>query len=206
MTEVPTTTKDIERTLRNAAGAFVDSPLPDLGSAAADRGLLDVAYAVYDSPLGTLLLATTPRGLVSIAYTDAGVDAEIEKLARRLSPRVLSVPRRLDEPRRELDEYFEGRRRSFELQLDRRLTQGFVRRVLDATARIPYGSVSTYGHVAAQAGSPRASRAAGNALGSNPLPIVVPCHRVVRTGGKLGGYGGGPERKQALLVVEGAQA
>jgi methylated-DNA-[protein]-cysteine S-methyltransferase len=199
-------TQDLETMLRKAASALPAPPLPDLGPPAAASGLLDVAYAIHDSPLGTLLLAATPRGLVRIAYTAAGVEAEIETLARALSPRVLSAPGRLDEARRELDQYFEGRRHQFDLELDRRLTRGFVRRVLDATARIPYGSVSTYGLVAAQAGSPRGSRAAGNALGANPLPIVVPCHRVVRTGGALGGYGGGPERKRILLEVEGAPA
>jgi methylated-DNA-[protein]-cysteine S-methyltransferase len=119
-----------------------------------------------------------------------------------VSPRVLAAPGRLDEARRELDEYFAGARTRFELALDWRLTQGFGRRVLRSTARIPFGSVSTYGRVATEAGSPRGSRAAGNALGANPLPIVVPCHRVVRAGGALGGYTGGVERKLALLAIE----
>jgi methylated-DNA-[protein]-cysteine S-methyltransferase len=164
--------------------------------------LLDLAYATYDSPVGLLVLAATPAGLVSVTFTDGEIDAALERLARIVSPRVLHSTRRLDEPRRELDEYFAGRRRTFELELDRHLTRGFVRRVLDATARIPYGSVSTYGRVAAEAGSPRGSRAAGNALGANPIPIIVPCHRVLRSGGELGGYGGGPERKRVLLETE----
>ncbi len=126
----------------------------------------------------------------------------LAELAGRISPRVLAAPRELDEPRRELDQYFRGARRSFELPLDWRLSSGFSRLVLQATARIPYGSLSTYKHVAADAGSPRAFRAAGNALGANPLPIVVPCHRVVHSGGGLGGYTGGLERKRALLAVE----
>jgi methylated-DNA-[protein]-cysteine S-methyltransferase len=197
--------ENIELALRRAARALPEKTPPDLAPAADAAGLLDGAYATHDSPLGTLLLAATPRGLVCVSYTDAGVETEIERLARHLSPRVLNAPRRLDEPRRELDEYFEGLRREFDLQLDRRLMRGFVRRVLDATSRIPYGSVSTYGVVAAQAGSPRGSRAAGNALGANPIPIVIPCHRVVRTGGALGGYGGGLERKRWLLELEGAR-
>jgi methylated-DNA-[protein]-cysteine S-methyltransferase len=163
-----------------------------------------VAYATLDTPVGTLLLARTPRGLVRIAYLDGpGEDAVLEDLARRVSPRVLAAPRELDVPRRELDEYFGGHRQAFDLPLDWRLTQGFGRRVLKATARIPFGVVSTYKQVAAAAGSPRGFRAAGNALGANPLPIVVPCHRVLHSGGGLGGYTGGLERKQVLLGVEG---
>jgi methylated-DNA-[protein]-cysteine S-methyltransferase len=181
--------------------------LPDLTEAAAAAGLLDVAYATLDSPLGTLLLAATPKGLVRIAYVDHDdEDAVLEQLAAKVSPRVLAAPRRLDEPRRELDQYFTGRRRQFALPLDWQLTHGFARRVLEATARIPYGSTSTYKHMAAEAGSPRASRAAGNALGSNPLPIVVPCHRILHTTGGLGGYTGGLEKKRLLLAVESGQA
>ncbi len=195
-------TAELEDQLRRAAHALPASVPADPISAAESAGLLDVAYATYDSPVGTLVLAATPAGLVSVAFTDGGIDSALEQLARTVSPRVLRFARRLDEPRRELDEYFAGRRRTFELPLDRRLMHGFVRRVLEVTARIPYGSVSTYGLVAAEAGSPRGSRAAGNALGANPIPIVVPCHRVVRTGGALGGYGGGPERKRILLEAE----
>lgn len=181
-----------------------DGELPALDRAAAQAGLLDVAYATLDTPVGTLLLARTPRGLVRIAYLDGpGEDAVLEDLARRVSPRVLAAPRELDVPRRELDEYFGGHRQAFDLPLDWRLTQGFGRRVLKATARIPFGVVSTYKQVAAAAGSPRGFRAAGNALGANPLPIVVPCHRVLHSGGGLGGYTGGLERKQVLLGVEG---
>jgi len=180
-----------------------ERPLPDIGEAAAAEGLLDVAYATADSPVGKLLLAATPRGLVRIAYLDAGEeDAVLAALAGRLSPRVLAAPRKLDQPRRELDEYFRGTRHRFELALDWALSSGFGRLVLQATARIPYGSLSTYKQVAADAGSPRGYRAAGNALGANPLPIVVPCHRVVHSGGGLGGYTGGLERKRVLLGVE----
>ena len=193
--------------LKRAAEQLPSTPLPDVGDAAAAAGLLDVAYAKLDSPVGTLLLAKTGAGLVRLAYLDySGEDAVLADLAARVSPRVLAAPRKLDEPRRELDEYFAGRRERFDLQIDWSLTRGFTRRVLQATALIPYGSVATYKEIAGEAGSPRGSRAAGNALGSNPLPIVVPCHRVLHTGGGLGGYTGGVERKRLLLGVEGTLA
>jgi methylated-DNA-[protein]-cysteine S-methyltransferase len=169
------------------------------------EGLVDVTYSSVDSPLGPLVAAATPQGLVRLAYEDfnGGVDAVLEHLATRLSPRILERSAQFDPLRRELDEYFEGRRRGFDLQIDWSLTTGFTRRVLQATAAIPFGEVSTYRDVAAAAGSERATRAAGNALGSNPIPIVVPCHRVLRTGGNLGGYTGGLEKKQRLLAIEG---
>jgi methylated-DNA-[protein]-cysteine S-methyltransferase len=174
-------------------------------AAARAEGLADVSYAIEPSPLGDLLVAVTPRGLIRIAYNaHEGSDAVLEELARRVSPRVLEAPAALDEVRRQLDEYFAGRRAGFDVPVDWRLHAGFGRRVLRATARIPFGKVLTYGEVAAKAGSPRGSRAAGNALGSNRIPIVVPCHRVVRSGGKLGGYTGGIERKEYLLELEGA--
>ena len=184
------------------------SQLPDITDAAAAAGLLDVAYATYDSPVGRLLLAATPHGLVRLAYLDGGEqeDEVVEQLARRVSPRVLTAPRRLDEPRRELEQYFESARTRFEFPIDWQLTRGFARRVLEATVRIPFGSVSTYKQVATEAGSPRGSRAAGNALGANPLPIVVPCHRVLHTTGGLGGYTGGLDRKRLLLGIESGQA
>jgi methylated-DNA-[protein]-cysteine S-methyltransferase len=196
----------LERELRLSAAREANLPLPDLGEVAATAGLLDVAYATLDSPLGTLLLAVTDRGLVRLAYVDfEGEDEVIAELSSRISPRVLAVPQRLDAVRRELDEYFTGARHEFELPVDWRLTQGFGRRVLRATARIPYGAVSSYKQVAAAAGSPRGSRAAGNALGSNPIPIVVPCHRVLHAGGGLGGYTGGVDRKRLLLAVENGE-
>jgi methylated-DNA-[protein]-cysteine S-methyltransferase len=180
--------------------------LPDLTAAAAAAGLLDVAYATLDSPLGKLLLATTPEGLVRIAYVEYyDQDAVLEQLAQRVSPRVLAAPRKLDEPRRELDEYFAGTRREFEVPLDWRLTRGFGRRVLEATARIPYGVTGTYKQMAAEAGNAKASRAAGNALGSNPIPIIVPCHRILHADGGLGGYTGGLDKKRLLLAVESGQ-
>jgi methylated-DNA-[protein]-cysteine S-methyltransferase len=191
--------------LKRAAERLPSGPLPDIGDAAGAAGLLDVAYATLDSPVGTLLLASTRVGLVRLAYVDhADEDSVLSDLAARVSPRVLAAPRKLDEPRRELDQYFAGVRDHFDLQIDWSLTRGFGRRVLEATAQIPFGSVSTYKQVATEAGSPRAHRAAGNALGSNPLPIVVPCHRVLHSGGGLGGYTGGVERKLVLLGVEGA--
>jgi methylated-DNA-[protein]-cysteine S-methyltransferase len=144
---------------------------------------------------------------VRLAYTDFRPEDDVlEDLAHRLSPRVLRVPSRLDDARRELDEYFAGRRSEFDLPIDWSLTRGFGGDVLRQTARIPFGSTSTYAEVATGAGSPRAVRAAGNALGANPIPVVVPCHRVLRTGGALGGYTGGVERKQFLLRLEGALA
>jgi methylated-DNA-[protein]-cysteine S-methyltransferase len=196
---------DMERTLRAALRAPAPEP-PSIIDAVAAAELLDVAYARLDSPVGTLVLARTPRGLARVAYVDEGQeDAVLQDIAARLSPRMLAAPARLDQPRRELDEYFAGRRRAFDLELDLRLLGDFTRRVLTATATIPYGEVSTYREVAAAAGSPRGSRAAGNALGSNPLPIVLPCHRVLHSGGGLGGYTGGLERKRTLLAIERGQ-
>jgi methylated-DNA-[protein]-cysteine S-methyltransferase len=196
---------DIEHDLRRAPDT---GRPPDISEAAAAAGLLDVAYATLDSPAGTLLLATTPRGLVRIAYLDGGDEEAqvLEQLAAKVSPRVLAAPRKLDEPRRELDQYFAGARRRFDVPLDWQLTRGFGRRVLQATARIPYGATATYKQVAGEAGNARASRAAGNALGANPIPIIVPCHRILHSGGGLGGYTGGLERKRLLLAVESGQA
>jgi len=171
---------------------------------AASEGLADVSYAAVDSPFGTLLAASTRRGLVRLAFPEESVDTVLERLARRLSPRIVECSAPLDPLRRELEDYFGGARRTFEVALDWSLIGPFGRRVLDVTSEIPYGGVLSYAEVAAEAGSPRGSRAAGNALGSNPIPIVIPCHRVLRTGGALGGYGGGLERKRWLLELEGA--
>jgi methylated-DNA-[protein]-cysteine S-methyltransferase len=179
--------------------------LPDIGPAAAQAGLLDVAYVIEDTPVGRLLLAATPQGLVRLAYLDHGdeEDAVLNDLAAAVSPRILSAARLLDEPRRELEEYFAGARHDFDTRLDWQLVRGFGRRVLEATARVPFGSVTTYTGVATEAGSPRAARAAGNALGANPIPIIVPCHRVLHADGGLGGYTGGLDRKRLLLGIEG---
>lgn len=171
---------------------------------AAEEGLIDVAYGAYDSPVGALTVMVTNRGLVRVSYPGDGIAGQLEELADRVSPRILESPRRTDEVRHQLDEYFDGVRRSFDLRIDWRLVGGFAREVLAVTSAIPFGSVSTYGEVAARAGSPRAYRAAGNALGSNPIPIVVPCHRVVHAGGGLGGYAGGLDRKRYLLNLEGS--
>ena len=176
----------------------------DLARRAADAGLLDVAYGVAESPLGPLTVFVTPRGVARISYAHEAVDEQLEEAAARLSPRILAAPERTDAARRQLDEYFAGRRRGFELPIDWRLVRGFAGDVLRATARIPFGAVSSYRAVAAEAGSPNAYRAAGNALGSNPIPIVVPCHRVLHAGGGLGGYTGGLDRKRYLLSLEGA--
>jgi methylated-DNA-[protein]-cysteine S-methyltransferase len=167
-------------------------------------GLVDVATGVVPSPFGDLLVAATRRGLVRLAYPNEDRDHALGELARLVSPRILEAPGRTDEIRRELEEYFEGRRHRFGVGVDYALTHGFTRRVLRATARIPFGSVSTYREVAGRAGNERAYRAAGNALGSNPIPIVVPCHRVLHSGGGLGGYTGGLDRKRFLLSLEGA--
>jgi methylated-DNA-[protein]-cysteine S-methyltransferase len=166
--------------------------------AALREGLIDVTYDILDSPIGDLFVAATDRGLARISYWPDGME---ETLARTFGPRVLRSP--LDDVRRELDEYFEGRRRDFDLPIDWALVSPFGRRVLQATAAIPFGRVKTYGEMATQAGNPKASRAAGRALGANPIPIVVPCHRVIGASGRLTGYTGGLHRKVALLEIEG---
>lgn len=166
----------------------------------------DVHYAVIDSPVGKLVAARTEHGLARLAYEDfnGGLDRVLEAIADRLSPRILEGPARLDDVRRELDEYFAGTRKRFDLPLDLSYVKGpFGRRILEACATIPFGETSSYRAMATQAGSASAVRAAGNALGANPIPIVVPCHRVLRTGGDLGGYTGGLERKEHLLQLEG---
>jgi methylated-DNA-[protein]-cysteine S-methyltransferase len=175
----------------------------NLAGAAAREGLLDVAYGFADSPFGRLMVAVTRRGLVRLDYPDRDLDLSLRELAAEISPRILEAPQATDEVRRELGEYFEGKRKRFSIRVDLSPVYGFRRKVLERTARIPFGSVSTYREIASQAGSPRGMRAAGNALGSNPVPIVVPCHRVLRSGGALGGYTGGLDRKVTLLQLEG---
>jgi methylated-DNA-[protein]-cysteine S-methyltransferase len=170
---------------------------------AAAAGLLDVATATHDSPLGRLLLAATPQGLCRVSF-DPDHEEEQERLARAFGARVLRSPRPLDPARRELDDYFEGRRRDFDLALDLRSVGEFARAVLGELARVPYGRTTTYGALAARTGRPRAARAVGTVMNRNPVPIVLPCHRVVGAGGGLVGYGGGLERKEALLRLEGA--
>jgi methylated-DNA-[protein]-cysteine S-methyltransferase len=194
----------IEERLKKAAGRIGNAPTFDFAQAADDEGLLDVAYATVDSPFGTFVAAATNTGLVRLALAPSRVDDVLDDLSRRLSPRVLESPARLDVVRRELDEYFSGRRFSFDVALDWTLSSGFNRKVLRATARVPYGTVTSYGTLARTAGSPRAARAAGNALHNNPIAIIVPCHRVLHADGGLGGYGGGLPMKEALLHLEGA--
>jgi methylated-DNA-[protein]-cysteine S-methyltransferase len=174
-----------------------------LAERAAKERLLDVAYTTTDSPFGTLLLATTPRGLVRVGLPNQDPDQLLVELAQRVSPRVLAAPAQLDDARRELDLYFEGKLMDFDLPLDWQLSKDFRRRVLRAIARIPYGQTRSYTQVATTAGNERAVRAAGSACGSNPLPLVVPCHRVLRSSGGLGGYGGGLPMKEGLLRLEG---
>jgi len=200
-------TNGLERDIAEAArGLPTAGPSPAamkrLVRRAQREGLLDVAYAQVDSPLGPLTVVTTPKGLVTLAYPDRPLDDVLARIAEEVSPRILEAPARLDPLRRELDQYFKGRRQKFEHPIDWTLTRGFFREVLKATARIRFGQVSTYAEVAAKAGNPKAIRATGNGLGSNPMPVVVPCHRVVRTGGGLGGYTGGLERKEFLLDLE----
>jgi methylated-DNA-[protein]-cysteine S-methyltransferase len=167
------------------------------------EGLLDVAYASTDSPFGPLLLARTERGLVRVGLPNQDPDELLGDLAERVSPRVLEAPAALDEARRELDLYFAGRLDRFDLPLDWSLSSGFRLRVQQAIAGIPYGRTASYTEMATRAGNERAVRAAGTACGSNPIPLVVPCHRVLRSGGGLGGYGGGLPMKRALLELEG---
>jgi methylated-DNA-[protein]-cysteine S-methyltransferase len=193
----------LEERLKTAPLSVGEFDAERFAERATTEGLADVAYAHADSPLGPLLLATTPRGLACVSYSEfRSEDETLASLAARLSPRVIEAPARLDDARRQLDDYFSGRLTSFSLPIDWALVGDFGRRVLGQTAEIPYGSVSTYGEIAHAIGSPRGARATGNALGSNPMPIVVPCHRVVASGGKMGGYTGGVERKQLLLTLE----
>jgi methylated-DNA-[protein]-cysteine S-methyltransferase len=166
--------------------------------------LVDVAYRTIDSPVGPLLLAATPEGLLRVAYDSEDHDRVLATLAERVSPRILNAPRRLDPAARELDEYFAGARRQFDLPLDLSLSRGFRLTVLSHLPDIGYGQTASYGTVAALAGRPRAARAVGTACASNPLPVVVPCHRVIRADGDIGAYLGGPAAKRLLLGLEAA--
>jgi methylated-DNA-[protein]-cysteine S-methyltransferase len=182
----------------------------DAAAAAAARFAIlaepDVAYALVDTPVGKVVAAQTKRGLATLSYEDGDLDRLLEWLSAGLSPRILEAPGRLDAVRRELDEYFAGKRHEFDLKIDLSLIKTpFAKRLLQATARIPFGETRTYRDMATAAGNPLAVRAAGNALGHNPIPIVVPCHRVLRTGGSIGGYTGGLDRKIKLLATEGVE-
>jgi methylated-DNA-[protein]-cysteine S-methyltransferase len=172
-------------------------------AAAAAEGLLDVAYDVLQSPLGELFVGVSDRGLCVISY-EADPDLQVEKLARGFGSRVLRSPRSVEKARRQLDEYCAGKRRRFDLDVDLRLARDFGRTVLEELGRVPFGEVTTYGALAAKAGKPNAARAVGTIMNRNPVPIVLPCHRVVGANGSLVGYAGGLERKQTLLRLEGA--
>lgn len=197
-----------ERDLRRALGDQepADDGLAGWLAAQAERdGLLDVAYATVDSPVGQITIAATPLGLVKLGLPNEATDSVLARLAEAVSPRILESPKRLDLARRELDEYFDGRRQDFDLPLDWQLSpKGFYRKVLRKLPQVGFGETATYGEMAARAGNPRASRAAGTACGVNPIPVIVPCHRVVRAGGAIGNYGGGPDMKRFLLHLEGA--
>ncbi|MHB8380349.1 MAG: methylated-DNA--[protein]-cysteine S-methyltransferase [Acidimicrobiales bacterium] len=166
--------------------------------------ILDVAYTTIDTPVGTLLLAATERGLLRVAFEIEGFDKVVDELGRRVSPRVLRSPSRLDKAAAEIDEYFSRRRMTFDLALDFTLSNGFRQVVQRYLRHIPYGTTESYKLVAARVGNPKSARAVGTACATNPLPIVVPCHRVLRTNGELGGYLGGLATKTSLLKFEGA--
>jgi len=185
-------------------GATLARLRADLVRRAEAEGLLDVAYRTVDSPLGALLLAATPVGLVRLAFEGEDHVTVLANIADDVSPRVLQAPSRLDDLARQLDEYFAGRRRRFDVAVDLRLAHGFRRAVLEHLRDIPYGGTESYATVARAAGSPNAVRAAGSACATNPVPLVVPCHRVVRSDGSIGQYRGGVEAKRRLLALEAA--
>jgi methylated-DNA-[protein]-cysteine S-methyltransferase len=201
------TTDAVERALRTAPPT---DPTDDLAAALARaeaEGLVDVAYTTADTPIGPLLVAATEAGLVRVGFEREDQDVVLRELASRIAPRVVALPGRLDPVRRQLDEYFEGRRDHFDVALDWRLSRGFRRTVLEHLyADVPYGRTVSYLELATIVGNPKASRAVGTAMATNPIPIVVPCHRVLRTGGHLGGYGGGLETKVKLLALESGEA
>jgi methylated-DNA-[protein]-cysteine S-methyltransferase len=184
-----TVSRDLDRRFREAAGTL---------------GLIDAGFDVVESPVGELFVAVSNRGLAAISY-DTSVEAQLERLARIAGPRVLRSSRTIDETRRELDEYFAGKRRAFDLSLDLRALAPFTVSVLQELSRVPYGRTTTYGELAARVGRPRAARAVGTVMNRNRIPIVLPCHRVVGATGDLVGYAGGLERKIALLELEGAR-
>ena len=175
-----------------------------LARRAHDEGLLDVAYRTVDTPVGRLLLAATPEGLVRVAFETEDADSVLSELAAHVSPRVLLAPARLDAVASELDEYFAGRRHAFDVPVDLRLARGFRRAVLERLLQVPYAGTVSYAELAARAGSPRAVRAVGTACALNPVPLVVPCHRVVRSDGAPGAYRGGAAVKRRLLAMEAA--
>jgi methylated-DNA-[protein]-cysteine S-methyltransferase len=198
---------DLERLLAGSpdtADPSVQRLRATLAERARAQDLLDVAYRTVDTPVGPLLLAATPAGLVRVAYARQGHDAVLTALADQISARVLFAPRNLDDAARQVDDYFAGRRHGFDLSLDLRLAHGFRRTVLERLPAVNYGRTVSYGELAAEVGSPRAARAVGSACATNPLPLVIPCHRVVLGDGSPGAYIGGPEIKRALLELEHA--
>ena len=206
MTDTPSLPEHLTTSEREALFPLPDPAMAGLRARlvqqADDAGLVEVAYRTLDTPVGPLLLAATAQGLVRVAFEREDFDAVLAALASRVSPRVLEAPRRLDEAAVELEEYFTGTRRRFDLPLDRALSTGFREKVQRVLPRIDYGSTRSYKEIAELVGSPRAVRAVGTACATNPLPIVVPCHRVLRTDGALGGYVGGLDAKTALLTLE----
>ncbi|MGH3536898.1 MAG: methylated-DNA--[protein]-cysteine S-methyltransferase [Pseudonocardiaceae bacterium] len=196
--------RDLQRNLP-AADEHLATLHARLAAAADAQGVLDIAYRTVDTPVGRLLLAATERGLVRVAYPSENHDAVLQMLAERISPRILHAPARLDEAAVELEEYFAGQRRAFDVSLDWRLTGGFRSTVLHHLATdLGYGQTASYGTVARLVGNPKAIRAVGTACATNPLPVIVPCHRVVRSDGSLGGYLAGPDAKRTLLTLEAA--
>ena len=206
MTDTPSLPEHLTTSEREALFPLPEPALAGLRARlvqqADDAGLVEVAYRTLDTPVGPLLLAATAQGLVRVAFEREGFDAVLAALATTVSPRVLEAPRRLDEAAAELEEYFTGARRRFDLPLDRALSTGFREKVQRVLRQIDYGSTRSYKEIAELVGSPRAVRAVGTACATNPLPIVVPCHRVLRTDGALGGYIGGLDAKTALLTLE----
>jgi len=196
---------DLERLLAgpaNAADPAVQRLRAAVASRAQEQDLLDVAYRTVDTPVGQLLLAATPAGLVRVAYPRHGHDAALTELASQISPRVLFAPRRLDDAARQLDEYFARHRQRFDVAVDLRLAHGFRRAVLERLPDVGYGRTVSYGELAAEVGNRGAARAVGTACANNPIPLIIPCHRVVLSNGSPGGYVGGPEIKRALLELE----
>lgn len=199
--------QDLARGLARITDATVDhldALHARLAAAAQHEGVLDIAYRFVDSPVGALLIAATELGLVRVAYAGEGHDTVLQSLADKISPRILLAPGRLDTVARQLDEYFAGKRQEFSVPLDWRLSAGFRNTVLRHLPEIGYGHTASYAAVARLAGNPNAVRAVGSACATNPLPVVVPCHRVVRSDGAMGGYLGGPEAKRLLLTLEAA--
>jgi len=199
-----TTPEEMIRSVAQADAGAAEAAARRFAERAAADGLVEVAYATTDSPFGPIILASTDRGLVRLNLPRYDADEFLARLSQEISPAMLELPARFDPIRRQLDDYFEGRLKKFDVPLDWQLVHGFQEKVLRRTYAIPYGRTLTYGEVAAKAGNPRAFRAAGTALGRNPIPLIVPCHRVTRAGGVPGNYGGGPEMKKALLELEGS--